>query len=390
MERETTVLIVGAGPAGLATSACLNLKNIPNIVLEREDCCASLWKKRAYDRLKLHLAKQFCELPNMPFPSNAPTYIPRKDFIQYLDDYVSYFNVSPFYERTVESASFDHTRRNWVVIAKNEVLGTTEKYVAKFLVVATGENSEGYIPQNIPGLDSFNGEVMHSSKYENGKRFEKKKVLVVGSGNSGMEIAFDLSNWGARTSVVIRSPVHVLSEELVKLGMVLLKHLNVDLVDTIVLLLSKLKFGNLSQYGIQTPNKGPFYLKRATGRSPVIDVGTIAKIRAREIDVLASIKNVHGDNISFTNGETESYDAIVFATGYKSTVGKWLKDDGELFGENGMPKKRNPNHWKGENGLYCAGFARAGLFGISNDAKAISQDIISWLYPEIHKKPKIK
>ncbi|KAL7155779.1 hypothetical protein ABFS83_03G099200 [Erythranthe nasuta] len=375
MERETTVLIVGAGPAGLATSACLNLKNIPNIVLEREDCCASLWKKRAYDRLKLHLAKQFCELPNMPFPSNAPTYIPRKDFIRYLDDYVSYFNVSPFYERTVESASFDHSRRNWGVMAKNEVLGTTEKYVAKFLVVATGENSEGYIPQNIPGLDSFNGEVMHSSKYENGKKFEEKKVLVVGSGNSGMEIAFDLSNWGARTSVVIRSPVHILSEELVKLGMVLLKHLNVDLVDTIVLLLSKLKFGNLSQYGIQTPNKGPFYLKRATGRSPVIDVGTIAKIRAREIDVLPSIKNVHGHNISFTNGETESYKAIVFATGYKSTVRKWLKDDGGLFGENGMPKKRNPNHWKGENGLYCAGFARAGLFGISNDAKAISQDI---------------
>ncbi|KAL7117845.1 hypothetical protein ACP275_03G098300 [Erythranthe tilingii] len=375
MERETTVLIVGAGPAGLATSACLNLKNIPNIVLEREDCCASLWKKRAYDRLKLHLDKQFCELPNMPFPSNAPTYIPRKDFIQYLDGYVSYFNVSPFYDRTVESASFDLSRRNWVVMAKNEVLGTTEKYIAMFLVVATGENSEGYIPQNIPGLDSFNGEVMHSSKYENGKKFVKKKVLVVGSGNSGMEIAFDLSNWGARTSLVIRSPVHVLSEELVKLGMVLLKHLNVDLVDKIVLLLSKLKFGNLSQYGIQTPNKGPFYLKRATGRSPVIDVGTIAKIRAREIDVLPSIKNVHGDNVSFTNGETESYDAIVFATGYKSTVGKWLKDDGGLFGENGMPKKRNPNHWKGDNGLYCAGFARAGLFGISNDAKAISQDI---------------
>ncbi|XP_012854405.1 PREDICTED: probable indole-3-pyruvate monooxygenase YUCCA11 [Erythranthe guttata] len=173
--------------------------------------------------------------------------------------------------------------------------------------------------------------------------------------------------------------VHVLSEELVKLGMVLLKHLNVDLVDTIVLLLSKLKFGNLSQYGIQTPNKGPFYLKRATGRSPVIDVGTIAKIRAREIDVLPSIENVHGDNVSFTNGVTESYDAIVFATGYKSTVRKWLKDDGGLFGENGMPKKRNPNHWKGENGLYCAGFARAGLFGISNDAKAISQDISALL-----------
>ncbi|GFQ01636.1 probable indole-3-pyruvate monooxygenase yucca11 [Phtheirospermum japonicum] len=110
------VLIIGAGPAGLATSACLNIQNIPNIVLEKEDCCASLWKKRAYDRLKLHLAKQFCELPNMPFPPKAPTYVPRHDFIKYLDDYVSHFNVTPLYNRHVACASFDE---NWNVVAKN-------------------------------------------------------------------------------------------------------------------------------------------------------------------------------------------------------------------------------------------------------------------------------
>ncbi|XP_012837916.1 PREDICTED: probable indole-3-pyruvate monooxygenase YUCCA10 [Erythranthe guttata] len=379
MERETTVLIIGAGPAGLATSACLNLKKIPNMVLEREDCCASLWKKRAYDRLKLHLAKQFCQLPHMPFPSDAPTYIPKHGFIRYLDDYVSYFNVSPFCNRTVESASFDRLSGNWVVFAQNTLLGETEKYSAKFLVVATGENGEGYIPR-IPGLDSFSGEVMHSSGYGNGKKFEESKVLVVGSGNSGMEIAFDLSNSGAKTSLVVRSPVHFLTEGMVKLGMVLLKYIRVDLVDKILLMLSKFKYGNLNEYGIERPSKGPFYLKKATGRSPVIDVGTIAKIRAREIHVyngrcLPSIGNVNGRFIKFVNGETESYDAIVFATGYKSTVRRWLKDDGGLFGEDGMPRMGNQTHWKGQNGLYCAGFARAGLFGISNDAKAISQDI---------------
>ncbi|GFQ02365.1 probable indole-3-pyruvate monooxygenase yucca11 [Phtheirospermum japonicum] len=116
------VLIVGAGPGGLATSACLNLQNIPNIVLEREDCCASLWKKRAYDRLKLHLAKQFCELPHMPFPPNAPTYVPKRDFIQYLDDYVSHLNVTPLCHRRVVCASFDG---NWLVVAKNTIFGTT-------------------------------------------------------------------------------------------------------------------------------------------------------------------------------------------------------------------------------------------------------------------------
>lgn len=206
MEQQTTVLIVGAGPAGLATSACLNLRNIPNIVLEREDCNASLWRKRAYGRLKLHLAKQFCELPHFSFPSDAPTYIPRRDFIRYLDDYVSNMDINPLYERAVVSATFVQEDGKWAVVVENTSSGSVETYMARFLVVATGENSEGYVPP-ILGLDSFGGEVVHSSRYKNGHKFEKKRVLVVGSGNSGMEIALDLSNYGAKSSIVVRNPV---------------------------------------------------------------------------------------------------------------------------------------------------------------------------------------
>ncbi|XP_057793025.1 probable indole-3-pyruvate monooxygenase YUCCA11 [Salvia miltiorrhiza] len=373
MEQKSRVVIVGAGPAGLATSACLNLQNIANIVLEREDCAASLWRKRAYERLKLHLAKEFCQLPHMPFPSNSPTFIPRNAFIRYLDDYVARFGVSPLCCRSVVSASLQSGK--WVVVARNGRSGATERYVAEFLVVATGENSEGFIPP-LQGLHSFKGEVLHSSMYENGERFQEREVLVVGSGNSGMEIALDLANWGARTSVVIRSPVHVLSENLVRLGMTLLSYLPLNLVDNLVVFLGNMKHGNLSKYGIRRPKEGPFFLKMATGRSAVIDVGTIAKIKAGEIQVFPSIKMVEGNQVTFSDGRTQSFDAIVFATGYKSTVRTWLQDDeGGVFGEDGMPKEKPPNHWKGENGVYCAGFARAGLAGIAKDAKAISQDI---------------
>lgn len=204
--EEVDVIIVGAGPAGIATSACLNRLKVSNVVIEREDCYASLWKKRSYDRLKLHLAKQYCQLPHMPYPKNTPTFVPKKDFIRYLDNYVSHFQVSPLLNRQVESSFYDDNISKWSVVVRNSLTGAYEVYFGKFLVVATGENSHGYIPP-VNGLDNFVGKVIHSSQYDNGKSYTRKNVLVVGAGNSGMEIAYDLSNWGANTSVVVRSPV---------------------------------------------------------------------------------------------------------------------------------------------------------------------------------------
>ncbi|XWS26698.1 hypothetical protein CRYUN_Cryun26dG0052600 [Craigia yunnanensis] len=92
---ENVVVIVGAGLSGLATSACLSTHSIPHIILEKEDIYASLWKKRAYDRVKLHLAKEFCSFPFMPHSPDSPTYIPKDIFVDYLDEYVSTFNIRP-------------------------------------------------------------------------------------------------------------------------------------------------------------------------------------------------------------------------------------------------------------------------------------------------------
>lgn len=206
--KEQIVMVVGAGPSGLATAACLNNLSIPNIVLEREDCFASLWKKYSYDRLHLHLAKQFCELPLKPFPTTYPTYVPRDQFLRYLDDYVSHFKISPLYRRSVESAEYNEVAKAWMVKARNLGSNEIEEYSSKCLVVATGETADAFIPK-VPGLNTYVGDVIHSTRYKNGKSYENKKVLVVGSGNSGMEIAFDLSNHGSKTYIAVRSPVGV-------------------------------------------------------------------------------------------------------------------------------------------------------------------------------------
>ncbi|XP_021660541.2 probable indole-3-pyruvate monooxygenase YUCCA10 [Hevea brasiliensis] len=374
--QDPVAIIVGAGPSGLATSACLNQHSIPHIILEREDCFASLWKKYSYDRLHLHLKKQFCELPHMPFPASSPTYIPKDHFIKYLDHYVSHFKISPIYQRCVESASYDEATKKWKVMVRNVSSSETEEYSARFLVVASGEACNPFIPE-VEGLNSFTGDALHSTQFGNGKAYRDKNVLVVGSGNSGMEIALDLANHGARTSIVVRSPVHILSREMVHLGLVMLKYFSLGIVDSLMVLFSKFVYGDLTNYGMRRATEGPFFMKVAYGKYPIFDVGTFDKIKAGEIQVLPAIQNIRGNEVLFENGRSHSFDAIIFCTGFKRSTNKWLKGDDYLLNEDGIPKPRYPNHWKGKKGLYCIGLSRRGLYGASADAQNTSDDIKS-------------
>ncbi|XP_072077928.1 probable indole-3-pyruvate monooxygenase YUCCA11 [Arachis hypogaea] len=372
---EVPVVIVGAGPAGIATAGCLNKLKIFNIVLEKDDCPVSLWRKRAYDRLKLHLGKDFCSLPHYPFPSDFPNFVPRVDFLRYIDSYIAHFGIDINYNCSVDSAFIDQSSGKWRLLVTNNSSGAGEIYEAEFLVVASGENSEEYIP-NIKGLENYQGESMHCSKYLNGREMYKKNVLVVGCGNSGMEIAYDLSTWGAYTSIVIRSQVHYFSKEMVYAGMLLLKHFTVEKVDKIMIVMSKLKYGNMSKYGLMRPKEGPFALKIKGGTTPTIDVGCVEKIKKGKVKVYPDISSIkEGKVVKFVDGQHAHFDAIIFATGYKTNVLKWLKDYKGLFNENGMPKPSYPNHWKGEHGIYNAGFSRRGLEGISFDAMKIANDI---------------
>ncbi|BAT13140.1 probable indole-3-pyruvate monooxygenase YUCCA10 [Oryza sativa Japonica Group] len=376
--EEVVVLIVGAGPAGLATAACLAQRHVPYVIVERESCTASLWRHRAYDRLKLHLAKEFCELPHMAYPVGTPTYIPRDMFVEYLDSYTDQFGIRPRYHTAIESAIYDGGKNRWAVLARDTDTSVVTRLTAQFLVVATGENSAASIPP-VPGLTRFEGEAIHSSAYKSGRAYTGKNVLVVGAGNSGMEIAYDLATHGAHTSIVVRSPIHIMTKELIRFGMTVVQNLGltVTTADSLLVMAANFYFGDLSKHGITRPKIGPLLLKSQTGRSAVIDVGTARLIKGGVIKVFQGISKIKTNSIEFHGGKQIPFDAIVFATGYKSTVNTWLKNGESMFKDDGFPKKFFPNHWKGENGLYCAGFARRGLAGIAMDAKNIADHIVA-------------
>ncbi|KAK9162620.1 hypothetical protein Syun_003522 [Stephania yunnanensis] len=91
--------------------------------------------------------------------------------------------------------------------------------------------------------------------------------------------------------------------------------------------------------------------------------------------VLPELVSVLATNLKFSNGEIRKFDAIIFATEYKSGIHKWLKEYEYIFNEEGLPKNKFSNHWRGSNGLYCTGFSRRGLVGVSLDVVVIAQDI---------------
>ena len=202
-------VIVGAGPSGLATAACLREQGVPFVVVERAECIASLWQLKTYDRLRLHLPKQFCQLPLMSFPSDYHTYPTKQQFVDYLEAYARKFDITPRFSETVSQAEYDATLGFWRVRSIG-LEGKEMEYVCRWLVVATGENAEAMVPE-IEGMGEFGGDIRHTSLYKSGEEFRGKKVLVVGCGNSGMEVCLDLCNHNARPSLVVRDRVRTLN-----------------------------------------------------------------------------------------------------------------------------------------------------------------------------------
>ncbi|CAL9049991.1 unnamed protein product [Musa banksii] len=384
-------LIVGAGPSGIATAACLKERGVPYLILEKETCFAPSWKLRTYERLKLHLPKQYCELPLMAFPPEFPTYPTKQQFISYLDAYVERFAVKPLFDMAVRVAEYDASIRFWRVKA-----GDLE-FICRWLIVATGENAEVVWPE-IRGISRFRGQLLHTSCYMKGDGHRGEKVLVVGSGNSGMEVALDLCDNDAKVSMVFWLwQLHILPRELLGistfgLSMALLKWLPVKAVDALLLFGTRLLLGDTEKYGIKRPAIGPLELKSAAGKTPVLDIGTFAKIKSGQIKVVPDINQFTRKGAEFVDGEHEEFDSIILATGYKSNVTSWLKrkkkdfyvsycrfaygKEEEFFGEkDGFPRTSFPNSWRGKNGLYAAGFTRRGLLGASMDACKIAEDI---------------
>ncbi|XP_076944220.1 putative indole-3-pyruvate monooxygenase YUCCA7 [Bidens hawaiensis] len=382
-------LIVGAGPSGLAVAACLSQRGIPFLILEKENSIASLWRLRSYDSLRLHLPKKLCQLPNMPFPKHYPVYPSKQQFISYLDSYAKHFSIYPMFGCDVKNANYDAVMSLWRVVANRS------EYLCRWLIVATGDNAVPAVPE-IDGLKVFGGKMMHSSDYKNGAEFRGRKVLVVGCGNSGTEISLNLCCNGARVSLVVRHKLHILPRDILGrssfgIALGLLKLFPLRLVDWFLILSSQLLLGDTSRVGIVRPQDGPIKLKNTTGKTPVLDMGLLSKIKSGQIKVVGEVQRFTSNGVEFMDGKVEEFDSVILATGYTSNVASWLKEENlSRQGQGDYSNSSWLSNMKSKNGIYSIGFTGQGLFGASIDAERAAEDIArQWNSQRKHPSSKI-
>jgi cation diffusion facilitator CzcD-associated flavoprotein CzcO len=194
---------------------------------------------------------------------------------------------------------------------------------AKRVVIATGYPRVPKLP-SWPGRERFGGTVIHSSEYKNGKAFRDKRVLVVGFGNSGGEIAIDLHEHGARPSIAVRSPVNVIPREILGVPVLAIgiatAWMPPAIADATSAPIIRATVGDITKLGFRKLPYGPMRQIKEHRRIPLIDIGTIALIRRGKLALRRDVRELHEKEVVFEDGVREPFDAIVAATGYAPRV----------------------------------------------------------------------
>ncbi len=394
--RDPAVLVVGGGQAGLSIAARLTQLEVDTLIVDRESRIGDNWRKR-YHALVLHNQVHVNHLPYMPFPPNWPAYIPKDKVAAWFEAYVESMELNYWAGTEFESGTYDEKEKRWSVVLRR-ANGTAREMHPRHIVMATGVSGIPNLP-DIPTLGKFEGTVLHSSRYANGDAWKGKKALVIGSGNSGHDIAQDLCSNGAEVTLVQRSSTLIVNVEpsaqlpyalydegpsledcdlittsfplpLARKSHRLLteqaRKLDKDLLDGLARVGFKLDFGDDGtgwQFKYLTRGGGYYF---NVGCSDMIVKGEIGLVQFSDIaGFIAEGARMH-------NGEPLPADLIVLATGYKGQeylVSKLFGDEvairvGPIWGFGDGQELRNMYTRTGQPGLWfiAGSFAQCRIY----------------------------
>ncbi|MGH2686227.1 MAG: flavin-containing monooxygenase, partial [Actinomycetota bacterium] len=328
---DVQVLVVGAGPAGLAAGAVLRSQGSDVLLVDAAEAVGDTWRKH-YDRLHLHTVRWLSGLPGLPIPKSEGKWVPRDGVVRYLQRYAEHHRL-PIRLHT-EVRRLERWDGGW----RAETNG--EPITARSVVVATGYNRRPRNP-SWPGADRFPGDLRHSSEYRNPDPYVGKDVLVVGTGNSGAEIAVDLVEGGARDVVLsVRTPPNIMRRDVggfpSQVTGVMMRRLPPRVVDVLARGVRRLSIGDLRPYGLEPPPRGLYTRLNADDVVPILDVGLVDLLKARKVRAVGAVTGFDGDEVLLAGGDRLRRDAVVAATGFDRALDDLVGHLGVL-GPHGRP-----------------------------------------------------
>src|SRR5688572_26894548 len=340
-DRDPAVLVVGGGHAGLSMAARLAQRQVDTLIVDRGERVGDNWRKR-YHALTLAHQVYVNHLPYMPFPPSWPVYIPKDKLANWFESYAEAMELNYWTATEFQGGTYDEKDARWTVTLRRAD-GSMRTLRPRHVVLATGVSGIPNVPE-IPALDGFPGKVIHSGEYVDGEDWRGKHAVVIGTGNSGHDIAQDLYSAGAQVTLVQRSPTLVIqcdpSAQLVyslysegppladcdlittsvplalakrthQLATAHAKGLDRELLDALERVGFKLDFGEDGsgwQFKYLTRGGGYYF---NVGSSDLIVEGKIGLVQFSDIAEFVA------DGVLMRSGDRIPTDLVVLATGYK-------------------------------------------------------------------------
>ncbi len=309
--------IIGAGPSGLAAAKNLKLAGIPFDCYEATNDIGGIWNPGnphcAYKTVHLNISKKFMKFLDHSIPSEYPDFLGREQAFNYLKSYTERFDLYDDIHLNTPIRKVEKLQKGWNVWAGDAQSPT----LYKGIIIANGHHSQPQYPE-IKG--NFTGEIIHSNDYKGPKQLEGKRVLIVGAGNSGLDIACDASFYAEKSFHSLRRGYHIIPKVIfgrpTDVVFEKLKRLRLPkwIVRGIAASVMKLLVGRYDRYGLPNP-KGLFFEHHPTASSRYLDL-----LRHGRISIQNDIEELDGQIVKFKDGRQEAVDMIVYATGYKVSL----------------------------------------------------------------------
>lgn len=313
---EKKVCIIGAGSSGIAAAKTFFQSNIPFDCFEKGSKIGGNWlygndngMSSSYYSLHINTSKQMMAFSDFPMPDSYPDYPNHELVFQYFEAYMDKFGFR-------NKISFNTTVERVEKIDENKYVVYTNKFPPKEYTDVIVANGHHWSPKWATFDGEFSGKISHSHYYKTYSGFENKRVLIVGIGNSAVDIACELTTVATSVTVSTRSGAYILPKYLfgkptdhltkppLAFAPIFLQRLALNIA-------LRLNVGKQSNYGMPIPNRS--LLKE----HPTISQEFLNKVGHGKIKIKPNIKKLMGEEIEFTDGSKVAFDHIIFSTGYK-------------------------------------------------------------------------